>query len=83
MGLVVARVMLDRKQTRGLTWLEWLQYLVDALRIVLLWPLVLFVEKISIWLKEGQAEPSFPAALLPKEPFEPIPSIEPVRGEEP
>jgi len=51
MGLVIARILLDRKSTRGFTWLQWLQYLVDAARIVLLWPLVLFIEKLEKWLK--------------------------------
>ncbi len=51
MGLVIARILLDGKSTRGFTWLQWLQYLVDAARIVLLWPLVLFIEKLEKWLK--------------------------------
>jgi hypothetical protein len=51
MGFIVARIMLDGKKTRGFTWLEWLQFLVDAARIVLLWPLVLLVEKVETWLK--------------------------------
>ena len=53
MGLVIARIMLDGKSTRGFNWLKWLQYLVDAARIVLLWPLVLFIEKLGAWLKPG------------------------------
>jgi hypothetical protein len=51
MGLVIARIMLEGTRTRGLTWLQWLQFLVDAARIVLLWPLVLFIEKLEAWLK--------------------------------
>jgi hypothetical protein len=51
MGFIVARILLDGKQTRGFTWLQWLQYLVDAARIILLWPLVLLVEKVVSWLK--------------------------------
>jgi hypothetical protein len=51
MGFIVARIILDGKRTRGFTWLQWLQFLVDAARIVLLWPLVLLVEKVVTWLK--------------------------------
>jgi hypothetical protein len=51
MGLVIARIMLDKTSTRGFNWLQWLQYLVDAARIILLWPLVLFIEKLEAWLK--------------------------------
>jgi hypothetical protein len=50
-GFIVARIVLDGKKTRGFTWLQWLQFLVDAARIVLLWPLVLLVEKVVAWLK--------------------------------
>ncbi len=51
MGLVLARILLDGTSTRRFTWLQWLQFLVDAARIVLLWPLVLFLEKLEAWLK--------------------------------
>ncbi len=54
LGLVVARIMLDGTNVRGFTWLQWLQFLVDAARIVLLWPLVLFIEKLETWLKSSQ-----------------------------
>lgn len=56
MGLVIARIMLDGTRTRGLTWLQWLQFLVDAARIVVLWPLVLFMEKLDAWLKSSEDE---------------------------
>ncbi len=56
MGLVMARIILDRKSTRGFNWLQWLQYLVDAARIVLLWPLVLFIEKFEAWLKSDSSD---------------------------
>ena len=58
MGLVVARIMLEGTRTRGLTWLQWLQFLVDAARIVVLWPLVLFLEKLESWLKSSKDEAS-------------------------
>ena len=56
MGLVIARIMLDGTRVRGFTWLQWLQFLVDAARIVLLWPLVLFLEKLEAWLKSSNDE---------------------------
>lgn len=82
MGLVVARAMLDRTQTRGLTWLQWLQFLVDALRIVLLWPLVLFVEKIGTWLKDIPPEPLYPVEFFPAEASTVFPPPESDRGKE-
>jgi len=51
MGLVIARILLDGTNTRDYNWLKWLQFLVDAARIVMLWPLVLFIEKFESWLK--------------------------------
>lgn len=51
MGLVTARIMLDGTSTRGYHGLQWLQMIVNAASIVLLWPLVLFAEKISQWLQ--------------------------------
>jgi hypothetical protein len=56
MGLVVARILLDGTSTRGFRWLQWLQFLVDAARMVLLWPLVLFLEKLDVWLKSSDNE---------------------------
>jgi hypothetical protein len=53
MGLMIARIQLEGVNTRGFTWLQWLQFLVDAARIVMLWPLVLFIEKFETWLKSG------------------------------
>ena len=53
MGLVIARIQLEGTVTRGYTWLQWLQFLVDAARIVMLWPLVLFIEKFEAWLRSG------------------------------
>jgi hypothetical protein len=56
MGLVTARIQLDGMNTRGFTWLQWLQFLVDAARIVMLWPLVLFIEKFETWLKSDSTD---------------------------
>jgi hypothetical protein len=50
MGLATARFLLDKTNLRGLTRLEWLQFLVRAASIVFLWPLVLFLEKMETWL---------------------------------
>ena len=56
MGLMIARIQLEGVNTRGLTWLQWLQFLVDGARIVMLWPLVLFIEKFEAWLRLGSSE---------------------------
>lgn len=58
MGLMAARMSLEKETLRGLTWLQWLQFFVRAGSIVLLWPLVLFIEKFEHWVKtpsEGNA----------------------------
>jgi hypothetical protein len=51
MGLIVARIQLSKTDVKQFKWLEWLQFSVDALRIVFLWPLVLFIEKSKNWLE--------------------------------
>ena len=51
MGAMIAKIQLEGTNLRGKNWLEWLQYLVKAATVVLLWPLVLFLEKFEIWLK--------------------------------
>lgn len=56
MGLLLARILLVSTSTRGFTWLQWLQYLINAARIVLLWPLVLFIEKFEAWLKSESSD---------------------------
>jgi hypothetical protein len=56
MGVIIARILLDGINTRGFTWLQWLQFLVDAARIVMLWPLVLFIEKFEAWLKSDSTD---------------------------
>lgn len=55
MGLMIARIQLGDTNTRGFTWLQWAQFLVDAGRIVMLWPLVLFIEKFEGWLKSDDS----------------------------
>lgn len=56
MGLVIARIQLGDTNTRKFNWLQWLQFLVDAARIVVLWPLVLFIEKFETWLKSDSSD---------------------------
>lgn len=56
MGIAIARIQLGGTNTRGFNWLQWLQLLVDAARIILLWPLVLFVEKFQSWLKSDSSD---------------------------
>ena len=56
MGAMIARILLDGTSTRGLSWLGWLQYIFNIVRIVVLWPLVLFVERVEAWLKPARKE---------------------------
>jgi hypothetical protein len=56
MGLMIARIQLGDTNIRGFNWLQWLQFLVDAARIVMLWPLVLFIEKFEAWLKSDSSD---------------------------
>ena len=65
MGLIVAWIMLDGTQFRDFTWLQWLQFLVDAARITLLWPLVLLIEKIETWLKSDSIGQPSSVILFP------------------
>jgi len=53
MGIFIARIQLDKTNTHGFNWLQWLQFGVDVMRIVLLWPLVLFIEKSHDWLDQS------------------------------
>jgi hypothetical protein len=50
MGIFVTRIQLDQVNPRGYKWLQWMQFVVDVLKNVLLWPLVLFIEKSQQWL---------------------------------
>ena len=56
MGLMIARIQLGDTNILGFNWLQWLQFLVDAARIVMLWPLVLFIEKFEAWLKSDSSD---------------------------
>jgi hypothetical protein len=50
MGALMARIMLDGTITKEYNWLGWLKFLVKIASITLLWPLMLFVEKLQHWL---------------------------------
>ncbi len=56
MGMMVARILLDGTDPRGYAWLSWMQFIFDIVRIVVLWPLVLFVERVEAWLKPVHKE---------------------------
>lgn len=81
-GLLVARIELEKTQTRGYTWLQWTQFLVDAGRITLLWPLVLLVEKIEVWLKTELPEEDRVGVLSGKQTIENPGLKETIRGGE-
>ncbi len=51
MGLMTARILLEGQKLRAITWLQWLQLFVRAGSIILLWPLVLFIEKFEHWVR--------------------------------
>jgi len=53
---MLARILLEGTNTRGYNWLKWLQFLIDAARIIMLWPLVLFIEKFESWLKSDPSD---------------------------
>jgi hypothetical protein len=56
MGAMLARILLDGTSTRGMSRLQWMQFIFHILRIVILWPLVLFVEKVEEWLNPHPKE---------------------------
>lgn len=52
MGAVLARILLNNTQTQGYRLMDWLTLVFDISRIIVLWPLVLFVEKVGEWAHE-------------------------------
>ena len=52
MGMVTARIQLESVKVKSFNTLRWMQFAVDALRIVFLWPLVLFIDKSKGWLEK-------------------------------
>jgi hypothetical protein len=81
MGLLVARILLDGTKTRGYSWLQWAQFLFNGARITLLWPLVLLIEKVEIWLKSGAESPALPV-IFPAEKMVEKTEAAPSGGEE-
>jgi hypothetical protein len=57
MGMLLSRILLDGTQTRGYSSLQWMQFLFNVVRITLLWPLVLLIEKVEVWLKSDTEMP--------------------------
>jgi hypothetical protein len=55
MGAIITRIQLDKTDTHGYRWLQWMQFGVDVLRILFMWPLVLFIEKSQSWLGTSAA----------------------------
>jgi hypothetical protein len=67
MGAIITRIQLDHTDTHGYHWLQWMQFIVDVLRIVFMWPLVLFIEKSQSWLgTPTHAEDSSPVTENPQ-----------------
>ncbi len=52
MGIVTARIQLEGVNFKAFNFLKWMQFIVDALRIIMLWPLVLFIDKSKGWLEK-------------------------------
>jgi hypothetical protein len=51
MGVIIARIRLEKTSTKGFTKLQWIQFIFDILRVTVLWPLVLFLDQFEAWLK--------------------------------
>ncbi len=51
MGLIVARIMLEGTRVQGYRVMDWMNLVFQIARISALWPLVLFIDKLGIWLK--------------------------------
>lgn len=51
MGAIIARIYLEKTSTKGFKTFDWFQFIFEILRVVMLWPLVLFLEKFEKWLK--------------------------------
>jgi hypothetical protein len=54
MGAIIARIQLEKTSTKGFTRIQWLQFIFDIFRIVILWPLVLFLDTFEAWLKSEE-----------------------------
>jgi hypothetical protein len=51
MGILIAKILLEGTDTKSYRWLQWLQLVVHGASIVLLWPLMLFAEKVTEWFQ--------------------------------
>ena len=56
MGAIIARILLEHISTKGYTFLQWSQFIFEVMRIVILWPLVLFLRTFESWLKEEESQ---------------------------
>jgi len=67
MGIIITRIQLEGIDPRKFNALQWMQFLVDVLRIIFLWPLVLFIEKSKSWLENtaviDEVQPVTPVVL--------------------
>ncbi len=65
MGIFMARILLEKTDLRNLNGLARAQFLVQAASIILLWPLMLFMEKMETWLKSHTEEAPIPPVPQP------------------
>jgi hypothetical protein len=56
MGALTARVLLVGTGVEHRSGMDWLRLIFDILRIVILWPLVLVVDKVKEWSKTDRKE---------------------------
>lgn len=56
MGAIIARILLEHTTTKGYSTLQWSQFIFEVLRIIILWPLVLFLRTFQSWLKEEESQ---------------------------
>lgn len=63
LGLASAHMLLHTTGLRSLTLLGWLQFIVRAASAVLLWPLVLFQERLEEWLHTASEIPAAEAVM--------------------
>jgi hypothetical protein len=56
MGALLARILLEKTSTKGFSALQWAQFIFNIMRILILWPLVLFLDKLDSWLKTEEKQ---------------------------
>ena len=52
MGVVIAHILLEKTNPRNFGWMAWADFLIKAGSIILLWPLILFIEKLHGWINQ-------------------------------